>query len=169
MGVDEVYLRRLSVEESKALTAGHGRPAAGLRWDPDYPTTDTFVALGLLRLAYDAAGPSSPGWWLYQIVVDVTGDGGGEDVVVGDIGFHGPPEPGPRAVVEIGYAVVPSRRGRGIATRACALILEQAWRDGADVVQAEAVNPASRTVLVKCGFRHRAGDWFEATRDPENT
>jgi [ribosomal protein S5]-alanine N-acetyltransferase len=162
--VDRVYLRRLTVVESKALTAGHGRPADGLRWDPDYPTTDTFVALGLLRLAYDAAGPSRPGWWLYQIVVGPNGGGVGDDVVVGDIGFHGPPEPGPRAVVEIGYAVVPSWRGRGIATRACTLVLEQAWRDGADVVQAEAVNPASRAVLVKNGFRPRAGDWFEATR-----
>ena len=84
--------------------------------------------------------------------------------MVGDIGFHGPPEPGRRAVVEIGYAVVPGWRGRGVATRACTLILEQAWRDGADLVQAEAVNPASRAVLLKNGFRPSAGDWFEATR-----
>ena len=62
-------------------------------------------------------------------------------MVVGDIGFHGPPEPGPRAVVEIGYAVVPAWQGRGVATRACALMLEQAWRDGADLVQAEAGEP----------------------------
>ena len=68
-------------------------------------------------------------------------------MVVGDIGFHGPPEPGSRAVVEIGYAVVPAWQGRGVATRACALILDQAWRDGADLVQAEAGGPASRAVL----------------------
>ena len=92
--MDRVYLRRLTVVESKALTAGHWRPADGLRWDPDYPTTDTFVALGLLRLAYDAAGPSPPGWWVYQIVVGSTWDGVGDDVVVAT-SAPGPPEPGP--------------------------------------------------------------------------
>ena len=85
-------------------------------------------------------------------------------MVVGDIGFHGPPEPGPRAVVEIGYAIVPAWQGQGVATRACALLLEQAWRNGADLVQAEAANPASRAVLLKCGFRPRHGKWFEVAR-----
>jgi RimJ/RimL family protein N-acetyltransferase len=155
-----VLLRRLSSAESEAFIAGDGRPAKGLRWDPDYPTEDTFVALGLLRLAHDARSTSPEGWWLYQIVVTAAGD----DVVVGDIGFHGPPEPGRRAVVEIGYSVVPDWRGLGVATRACALILEQAWRDGADLVQAEAVNSSSRAVLRKCGFRLRDGNWFEASK-----
>jgi GNAT superfamily N-acetyltransferase len=158
-----VRLRTLSPSESDELTAGRGRPCDGLAWHPDYPTQDTFIALGLLRLAHDAAGGAvgaSRAWWLSQIVVSAAGD----DVVVGDIGFHGPPEPGPRVVVEIGYAVVPEWRGRGVATRACALILEEAWRNGADLVQAEAENPASQAVLRKCGFRRRGGDWFEASR-----
>lgn len=153
-----VRLRALSPTESTALTAGQGRPPAGLSWHPEYPTTDTFLALGLLRLAHDAAGTTGETWGLHQIVVSAAGD----DVVVGDIGFHGPPEPGRRAVVEIGYAVVPEWRGRGVATQACALILQRAWQDGADLVQAEAVNPASRAVLRKCGFRHRDGNWYEA-------
>ena len=157
-----VRLRPWPVAESTALTAGEGAPPPGLAWHPDYPTEDTFIALGLLKLAHDAAGSigSAGPWWLHQIVVSPAGD----DVVVGDIGFHGPPEPGRRAVVEIGYAVVPAWQGQGVATRACALLLEQAWRNGADLVQAEAANLASRAVLLKCGFRHRRGTWFEVAR-----
>ena len=112
-------LRLLPRSEGEALTNGLGAPPVGLAWDPDYPTEDTLVALGLLRLAHDAAGFESaeqPRWWLYQIVVGETG----QDLIVGDIGFHGPPGPGARAVVEIGYYVVPGWRGLGVATRACA-------------------------------------------------
>ncbi len=162
----DVRLRLLPAEESLALASGVGRPPMGLGWDPGYPTSDTFVALGLLQLAHDAAGtdPTNRRWWLHQIVARTAEGTSGEDVVVGDIGFHGPPEPGSRAVVEIGYAVVPAWQGRGVATRACALILDQAWRDGADLVQAEAEGPASQAVLRKCGFRHRDGAWFEVGR-----
>lgn len=160
-------LRLLPRSESEALTAGRGIPPVGLVWDPDYPTEDTFVALGLLRLAHDATGfepvgsePERPRWWLYQIVVGETG----QDLVVGDIGFHGPPEPGTRAVVEIGYHVVPAWRGRGVATRACGLLLDQAWRDGADVVRAEAEPADSRAALRACGFAELPDHWFEVTR-----
>ena len=74
----------------------------------------------MLFAGYEASGEiltSEPDWWIHQLVVD--------DQVVGDIGFHGPPADGS---VEIGYAVVPARRGQGLATRACALIVEMAWR-----------------------------------------
>jgi RimJ/RimL family protein N-acetyltransferase len=156
-----VRLRRLPLAESTALLAGRGEPPRGLIWDADYPTSDTLIALDLLMSAH-AAVDSSPGqrWWLHQIVVGA----GGQDLVVGDIGFHGPPLSGARAVVEIGYAVVPSWRGRGIATHACRVLLAQAWRDGADVVRAEAERPASRAVLRKCGFQARSAPWFEVSR-----
>ena len=39
-------------------------------------------------------------------------------------------------MVEIGYAVVPGLRGRGVAGRAVAQLLALAWRDGADEVLA---------------------------------
>lgn len=159
-----VRLRLLPRSEGEALTNGLGAPPVGVAWDPDYPTEDTLVALGLLRLAHDAAGFESaeqPRWWLYQIVVGETG----QDLIVGDIGFHGPPGPGARAVVEIGYYVVPGWRGLGVATRACALLLEQAWRDGADVVRAEAQPADSRAVLLACGFAELPDPhWFEVTR-----
>jgi ribosomal-protein-alanine N-acetyltransferase len=84
--------------------------------------------------------------------------------VVGDIGFHGPPSP--ERAVEIGYSVVPAWRGHGVATRACALILQQAWEDGADSVVAETDdgNVASQAVLLRNGFQRRPDGVFMINR-----
>lgn len=161
-----VRLRPLSRDESDALVAGSGAPPVGFAWDADYPTEDTFIALGLLRLAHAAAGIEigrRPTWWLHQIVVaDQNPAGTGEDLIVGDIGFHGPPTPGSPAVVEIGYHVVPGWRGRGVATAACGLVLTYAWGHGAEVVRADAEGVASQAVLRRSGFRPLGGTWFEA-------
>ena len=53
-------------------------------------------------------------------------------------------------------------RGRGVASRACALILQQAWRDGADTVAAETDdgNVASQAVLLRNGFERRPDGVF---------
>jgi RimJ/RimL family protein N-acetyltransferase len=112
--------------------------------------TDTVGAVDMLMAAHRAAGwqgSTVPAWWLHQIVLD--------GVVVGDVGFHGPAGDGMTAEVEIGYSVVAPLRGRGVATRACGLIVERAWRDGAAVVSAEtdADNVASQQVLLRSGFR----------------
>jgi len=113
------------------------------------------TALGMVVAAHRLTGgtlPDLPRWWLHQIVV--------ADLVVGDVGFHGPPPVTGPAEVEIGYNVVEGLRGRGIATRACGLILEQAWRDGAAVVRAEVDphNVASRRILLRSGFVEHGRD-----------
>jgi RimJ/RimL family protein N-acetyltransferase len=97
-----------------------------------------------------------PTWWIHQIVVN--------GVVVGDIGFHSPP--GPEKAVEIGYTVVPAWRGRGVASRACEVILQQAWQDGAETVIAETDhdNVASQAVLLGNGFRRRPDGVFMIKR-----
>ena len=106
------------------------------------------------------AGPlvQQPPWWIYQIVVD--------GQVVGDIGFHGPPADRTPCRVEIGYCVVPAWRGRGVASRACALIVEQAWTLGAEVIVAdtESDNLASQRVLLRNGFRSTGGPTFRIDR-----
>ena len=103
-------LRSLPRSEADALVLGQGAPPAGLGWDVDYPSEATLDALGLLRLAHGAAGTTATGdhlpWWLHQIVVTGTR----QDLIVGDIGFHGPPASASPAVVEIGYHVVPGWR-----------------------------------------------------------
>ncbi|MET0837672.1 MAG: GNAT family N-acetyltransferase [Marmoricola sp.] len=116
---------------------------------------DSIDAIAMVCAAHRAmvgAIKESPTWWIHQIVVD--------GVVVGDIGFHGPPSP--EREVEIGYTVVPAWRGHGVASRACALILRQAWRDGADTVIAETDdgNVASQAVLLRNGFERRPDGVF---------
>jgi RimJ/RimL family protein N-acetyltransferase len=132
-----------------------------LAWHPEYPLPDSIDAIATAFAAHEVmtgAMEEPPDWWIYQIVID--------GVVVGDIGFHGPP--GSDGVVEIGYSVVPAWRGRGVASRACESILEQAWQDGAEIVIAETDhdNVASQAVLVGNGF-HRRPDGIFMIKRPE--
>ena len=74
-----------------------------------------------------------------------------DGALVGLGGFYGPPVDG---VVEIGYAVAPSRQGRGLATAAVDILLARAAEAGVPVVIAHTlaeVNP-STGVLGKTGF-----------------
>ena len=128
-------------------------------WHPEYPLPDSLDAIAMVFAAHHAMGQAivdPPAWWMHQIVV--------EGVVVGDIGFHGPP--GPEKAVEIGYSVVPAWRRRGVASWACSLILQQAWQDGAEIVIAETDqnNVASQAVLLANGFRRRDPCVFMITR-----
>lgn len=146
----EVRLVRIPVAVARGLVRGTlERPAD---WHPEFPAAGTLDAARMLLGTYAAleVDPGPTPWWFFGVVVD--------GVVVGDAGFHGPPPTDGPAEVEIGYQVVPAHRGRGIATRACALLLEHAWRNGAEVVRAEVEpdNPygaASRAVLAANGFR----------------
>lgn len=91
------------------------------------------------------AQPGSAGWTIGLVVED--------GVVVGHGGFHEPP--GPDGVVELGYTVVPSARGRGVATAVVGLLLEQARAtDAVHVVRGctSPVNHASQAVLRHHGF-----------------
>ena len=143
------------------------RPA---EWHEEYPAAGLRGIARMLLGAYEAMGvpadDASP-WWVSGIVVD--------GQVVGDAGFHGPPAGEPPVEVEIGYQVVPALRGRGLATRACALLLEHAWARGADVVRADVEpdnphGPASHAVLRANGFRPTPqGDLAVAAPTPSRT
>lgn len=158
-----VRLRPLPLAEAQALLAGRPVVRGDLRWHPDYPTGDTVDVLALLVGAHEAmTGPlrvAPPRWWLNQIVV--------EGLVVGDAGFHGPPTE--QGAVEIGYQVVPGWRGRGVASRACSLLVERAWADGAEVVRAETDgdNQASQAVLRRAGFTRQVDGVFTTVRPQE--
>ena len=166
----------LPIEVAEEMLAGKPRPeiyAASVgksdaraasetvrQWHPEYPLPDSVDAIALVFAAHramlSAINEQPPAWWIHQILVD--------GVVVGDIGFHGPP--GPDQAVEIGYSVVPAWRGRGVASRACGLILRQAWQDGAEVVVAETDrdNVASQAVLLGNGFHQRSDGIFMIKR-----
>jgi RimJ/RimL family protein N-acetyltransferase len=153
-----VRLERIPVAVAEALVRGDlERPAT---WDPGFPAEGTLSAARMLLGAYEALGrdPGDSPWWFFAVVVEGADERGAGAWVVGDAGFHGPPPDEGTVEVEVGYQVVPGWRGRGVATRACALLLEHAWRHGAELVRAEVEpdNPdgdASRAVLLANGFR----------------
>ena len=136
------------------------RPTAAMRasWHPEYPLADTLEGLTWLFAAWQEMGgldPASP-WWTYQLLVD--------EQAVGDIGFHGPPDP--EGQLTIGYQVVPAAQGRGIATAACGQLVELAWSAGARRLLASTAgdNRASQQVLRHNGFVSADGRSFHLDR-----
>ena len=130
----------------------HGDADRPADWHEQYETAGIVAISRMLLGAYAAmdvpVDDTSP-WWVFGVVVDGR--------VVGDAGFHGPPAGSRPVEVEIGYQVVPAFRRRGVATRACALLLAHSWCHGAEVVRAdvEPDNPfraGSLAVLHANGF-----------------
>jgi ribosomal-protein-alanine N-acetyltransferase len=78
-----------------------------------------------------------------------------DGALVGCGGWKGAPVDG---VVELGYAVAPARRRRGVATSAVRDLLSRAQDTGLRVVTAHtlAQDSASTAVLRRCGFKHVA-------------
>jgi RimJ/RimL family protein N-acetyltransferase len=98
------------------------------------------------------AGTLRPGFGIYQI------HDGASELVVGDIGFHGPPDA--EGVIEIGYGIAPKFRGRGIASHALRLLSAWALKQpdvAAIVARTEVDYEASRRVLEMAGFQ-----WIDA-------
>lgn len=93
-----------------------------------------------------AAPPDIEHFGIWVLIERETG------TVVGDVGFIGPPESG---TLEIGYSVLPGRRGRGYATEAaCALVAWALEQPDVDAVVAgcAAANLASIRILERIGF-----------------
>ena len=139
-------LRHLPLGEAELMLDARPTTAMRASWHPEYPLADTLAGLTWLFAAWQEMGgldPTSP-WWTYQLVVD--------GQVVGDIGFHGPPDD--QKQLTIGYQVVPAVRGRGVATAACAQLVALAWSAGAERLLAftDTDNRASQLVLRRNGF-----------------
>ncbi|MDA8046992.1 MAG: GNAT family N-acetyltransferase [Actinomycetota bacterium] len=102
---------------AKRVTRGRRDSRDDPPWADGYPMDgDRRACLAYLRQLPVIGGSSrSQPFGYYQIMI------GGR--VVGGIGFHGPPREG---LVEIGYGVVPSVRGQGVASEALRMILEVA-------------------------------------------
>jgi [ribosomal protein S5]-alanine N-acetyltransferase len=137
---------------------------------PDVQTMDAALA-GDDALAEALGHAVVPGWAPFREALGPTRDAlaerpGGSDwgtrffvtgdppEVVGWGGFKGPPRDG---VVELGYAIAESRRGRGLATDATRAMVEEAFADErVSVVIAHTLpeTNASNRVLEKVGFRY---------------
>lgn len=112
-----------------------------------------------------AARPEDAGWesWIFI----ETGAHGGPDIAIGAGGFHGPPNTD--GEVEIGYAIVRSSEGRGLASDAAAGLVEHAFKDARVqkiIAHTQAGNEfdavASRRVVAKLGF-----EGPQPTSDPD--
>lgn len=124
-----------------ALAAAIGAPVApGWAGFPE--------ALPALRDAAPAGAPPDDAehWGSHLFLA------GDPTTVVGLGGFYGPPSPD--GTVEIGYAVAPAHQGRGLATAAVDLLVEQAAAAGVEDVLAHtlAEENASVAVLRRAGF-----------------
>jgi RimJ/RimL family protein N-acetyltransferase len=111
---------------------------------PDWPHADTADALRPL-----ADHPDSHAGGTFLVLES--------GVVVGDCGWFGPPDD--EGVVEIGYGLAPSARGRGVGHQAVRLLVLWVGAQGATRVRAEARpgNEPSLRLLARLGFE-RVGE-----------
>lgn len=117
MGLVDLSIELATRGVAKRVTRGRRDSRDDPPWADGYPMEgDKRACLAYLRQlpVIGGSGRSHP-FGYYQILL------AGE--VVGGIGFHGPPRDG---LVEIGYGVVPSVRGQGVASLALRHILELA-------------------------------------------
>lgn len=140
---DRLVLRSWTAAEVTAVVDG-ARPR---HWAGDFPAEGDHVIAGLFAEHPAWLGP----YGHRQIIERTTG------LVIGSIGLFWPPSDG---AVEIGYGIVPSRRGHGYAPEASrALTAFALGAPGVHTVHAtvELSNPPSIRVLEKSGFqRHGA-------------
>ncbi len=137
-----VLLRQADAEIVRAVADGL-RPSAG--WAEDFPTEGDLAGLQLSRFDPNSSEPWSAS---YLILVD--------GVISGTIGFKGAPSE--RREVELGYGVVRSQQGRGVASVALANLLRLIAGRSLEVVAETATwNAASQAVLRKNGFE-RVGE-----------
>ena len=138
-------LELITPEEAAGMLAGRRKPT----WHPDYPRQDDLDGVSMIK----ASGEDLT-WSPRHIVRAFDG------LVVGSIGFFGPPDVAADGVpeTEIGYGLVADAQGRGVATEAVAGLLEHTDRAGVRIrASVEPGNTPSVRVLAKCGFTQLRG------------
>jgi [ribosomal protein S5]-alanine N-acetyltransferase len=131
------------VEPSDAHAALSGERR--LDWASDYPTEGDIVIAGLVAQSSVAR---TDAYVPYKITLRILGQ------VIGGCGFLGPPDA--TGSVAIGYGLVPSQRGKGIATEAVKGLLDATWRDPVVklvVAFTDKDNEPSQAVLRRVGFQ----------------
>ncbi|MFI6689116.1 GNAT family N-acetyltransferase [Streptomyces sp. NPDC050485] len=146
---ERVRFVELSVKALRALADGDlagGSAEAGVALD-EYFVSDRARGIFGYRADQLAKDPSVAPW----IVRAVVSEPGG--AVVGDCGFHGPPDEA--GMVEVGYTVVPGYRRQGYArAMLTALLVRAAAEPGVRTVRAtvRADNHASLATIAGFGF-----------------
>ncbi len=122
--------------------------ALGARLSAEWPDPSF---LGVLR-RHARASADAERFGVWVVIERHTG------TVVGDAGFHGPPDDA--GTIEVGYSVIPSRRRRGYASEAAGALVGWARsQPSVNVVVAGCApgNLASVRTLERIGF-HRTGE-----------
>ncbi|MEE8276595.1 MAG: GNAT family N-acetyltransferase [Alphaproteobacteria bacterium] len=138
--VDAALARALHEDRAGAARLG------GAILHRDFPDEDLSAMLAT-HAEELAAAPQWRPWGLWLVTYKP------ERMVVGAMGFQGPPDA--TGVVAIGYAIVAAHRRRGLATEGAAALIDWAFGDGGvGCVQATcgADNMASIKLLSKLGF-----------------
>lgn len=126
----------------------NGGEVPGQRWEPGYPLDGTLVAM-----AMQVGQPRHTPFGHFQIVRRA------DRAVIGDIGFHGPPDE--LGDVSVGFGIVPGARGHGYAAEALRTLLRWALaQPSVRCVHADTdlVNLASQRVLLSAGMRLAADE-----------
>ncbi|MBA2535837.1 MAG: GNAT family N-acetyltransferase [Actinobacteria bacterium] len=100
--------------------------------------------------------------WLIRAAISQEGE---ERVMVGHVGFHGPPGrngPGKPDALEVGYTIFAPFRGRGYATEVAEALMDWALQERGVryfIASAAPQNKASVAVLRKLGFKQTGEQW----------
>jgi [ribosomal protein S5]-alanine N-acetyltransferase len=143
---DRVELRRVPRGLARLLVDPDADNPGPGSWAPGYPLPGTRRAAQ--NFVLNAGGDSADQWGMFQIILRQTGE------VIGDIGFHGPPDEA--GTVEIGYGIVEQYRGRGLAGESAVLICDLTWSHPEVtkiIARTELDEAASAGVLRHAGFR----------------
>lgn len=145
---DRLRLPLVTVAEAADMRAGRRDPA----WHPDYPREDDLDAASMIRPVVEHSRDHT--WGPRHLVRAL------DSLVVGSVGFFGPPAAAPDGVLEteVGYGLVIEARGHGAASEALRALLRETDRVGVRI-RASVLpdNAASIRVLAKCGFTELRG------------
>ncbi len=142
LGTERLVLETLTVDEARAISSGD---RSGRAWADDYPSDGDLVVAGIAVEAgehYD----ESVELGILQVRRRDTG------LAIGGIGFISAPDGGE---IEVGYGLVESARGQGLASEALAAVVALARSEGVTrmVAHTDVDNEASQGVLVRAGFQ----------------
>jgi RimJ/RimL family protein N-acetyltransferase len=146
---ERVELQQVPVGLARVLADPEADDPGSRTWARGYPLPGTRVAArNLVRQAEAARHDGNGQWGMFLIILRETGE------VIGDIGFHGPPDEA--GTVEIGYGIVEQYRGRGLVGESAVAVCDLTWSRpevSRIIARTEEGNGASAGVLRHAGFR----------------
>ncbi|MGW6569880.1 GNAT family N-acetyltransferase [Streptomyces sp. NPDC054975] len=146
---ERLVLRRLTPGDAARIVAL--LPESPGQWAEGYPSdADVHVAQRFLDARAEHGDPGVFGPYEIRRRDD--------QVAVGGIGFHGPPDE--KRFVTVGYGLAPGVRGQGYATEALRALLELARAQGVAGAKGDADlgNVASQRVMEAAGMRYAGED-----------